>query len=352
MHDPWRTFDVIINKCLSGKITGLDKIHLSIAQILYGMYYKKNIDFVALLWEDFAFQIDNRDSKKQEKIYYPRFTKVIIHHFLSKDKSISMRNKMFMHIAQDDSILSTLRFFSKDEDTQVYGALIATVMTTLDIQDSRAYQTYLAFATGASTPKPKRIYKKPDSPMIKTTTKSLEEFLPKGTLHLLRKMFLQRSLQENSQLVYKSETFLSKRENHTHQASGSGDGVGSQPKVPDEPKCNTTSTNKGTESGDDDDSNDDVNDDDSNDGVNDDDGNDDESDDDGNNDASDDERTESDDDQNDDDKDEEYEEEYVRTPTNNESTDNENEHVDEEEYDRIDEELYKDVNVKLKDVDQ
>ncbi|GJT33152.1 hypothetical protein Tco_0923571 [Tanacetum coccineum] len=303
MHDPWRTFDVIINKCLSGKITGLDKIHLSIAQILYGMYYKKNIDFVALLWEYFAFQIENRDHKKQEKMYYPIFTKAIIHHFLSKDKTISMRNKMFMHTAQDDSILGTLRFVPKDEDAQVYEALIPTVMTTLDIQDSRAYQTYLAFATGASTPKRK-----------------------------------------------------SKRENHTHQASGSGDGVGSQPKVPDEPKCNTTSTNKGTESGDDDDSNDDVNDDDSNDGVNDDDGNDDESDDDGNNDASDDERLESGDfffdDQNDDDKDEEYEEEYVRTPTNNESTDNENEHVDEEEYDRIDEELYKDVNVKLKDVDQ
>ncbi|GKB95212.1 hypothetical protein Tco_0981349 [Tanacetum coccineum] len=33
----------------------LDKIRLSRAQILWGMYYKKNIDFVALLWEDFAF---------------------------------------------------------------------------------------------------------------------------------------------------------------------------------------------------------------------------------------------------------------------------------------------------------
>ncbi|GJX10407.1 hypothetical protein Tco_0200266 [Tanacetum coccineum] len=29
MYQPWRTFAAIINKCLSGKITGLDKLRLS-----------------------------------------------------------------------------------------------------------------------------------------------------------------------------------------------------------------------------------------------------------------------------------------------------------------------------------
>ncbi|GKC46213.1 hypothetical protein Tco_1063935, partial [Tanacetum coccineum] len=63
-------------------------------------------DFAAIInKEDLAFQIDNRNVKKQEKMYYPRFTKAIIHHFLSKDKSISMRNKMFMHTAPDDYTL-------------------------------------------------------------------------------------------------------------------------------------------------------------------------------------------------------------------------------------------------------
>nr|GEZ64372.1 hypothetical protein [Tanacetum cinerariifolium] len=98
------------------------------------------------------------------------------------------------------------------------------------------------------------------------------------TLHLLRKMFLQKSLQENSQLVYKSETLLV------------CNGVGSQPKVPDELQDKTIDTNEGTDK-------------------------------------------------------------YVRTPSTYESIDDETEHVDEEEYDRIDDELYKDVNVKLKDVE-
>ncbi|GKA06859.1 integrase, catalytic region, zinc finger, CCHC-type containing protein [Tanacetum coccineum] len=34
LHQPWRAFATVINKCLSGKETGMDKIHLSRAQIL------------------------------------------------------------------------------------------------------------------------------------------------------------------------------------------------------------------------------------------------------------------------------------------------------------------------------
>ncbi|GJR33222.1 hypothetical protein Tco_1109454 [Tanacetum coccineum] len=71
------------------------------------MYYKKNLDFVTLIWEDLAYQIDNIDSKKQDKMFYPKFTKIIIHHFLDKDKSISIRNRMFMHTARDDSLHGT-----------------------------------------------------------------------------------------------------------------------------------------------------------------------------------------------------------------------------------------------------
>ncbi|GKC15203.1 hypothetical protein Tco_1011985 [Tanacetum coccineum] len=37
MYQPWRTFAAIINRCLSGKITGLDKLRLSRAQILWGI---------------------------------------------------------------------------------------------------------------------------------------------------------------------------------------------------------------------------------------------------------------------------------------------------------------------------
>ncbi|GJR25411.1 hypothetical protein Tco_1101643 [Tanacetum coccineum] len=147
MHQPWKTFAAVINRCLFGKTTGLDKIKLSRAQILRGMYYNQNVDFVELLWEDFMFHIDNRVSKKQEKMYYPRFTKAIIQHFISKDKSISTRNKLFMHTVQDDSILGSLRFVFKTEEYQVYGALIPAGITNRKMLNYTAYKAYLAFAT-------------------------------------------------------------------------------------------------------------------------------------------------------------------------------------------------------------
>ncbi|GKD40649.1 hypothetical protein Tco_1260856 [Tanacetum coccineum] len=71
MHQPWRTFAALINRGLSGKTSGLDKLRLSRAQILWGMFYQKNVDYVELLWEDFIYQIENKVYKKQEKMYYP-----------------------------------------------------------------------------------------------------------------------------------------------------------------------------------------------------------------------------------------------------------------------------------------
>nr|GEX06433.1 hypothetical protein [Tanacetum cinerariifolium] len=151
----------------------------------------------------------------------------------------------------------------------------------------------------------------------------------------------------------------SKLKTHKLHESGSGDGVGSQPKVLDEQEDKTTGTYKGTSTkprfpdvpkyqsetkneswGNSKD--DDRNDDDSDEVTMDDDDDDGDHDVDGDNEASDSEKTDSDEDENlnlnqNDDEEEEYEEEYVCTPDSIEFTD------DDKEY----EELYKDVNVRL-----
>ncbi|GJW42072.1 hypothetical protein Tco_0070871 [Tanacetum coccineum] len=88
------------------------------------MYFQKNVDYVELLWEDFTYQIDNKDFKKQEKMYYPRFIKVIIHHFLIQEKTLSWRNKIGMHTSKDDYLINTLRFVSRKEASQIYGAVL------------------------------------------------------------------------------------------------------------------------------------------------------------------------------------------------------------------------------------
>ncbi|GJS78026.1 hypothetical protein Tco_0727907 [Tanacetum coccineum] len=292
MHQPWRTFASIINKCLSGKIT------------------------------DFVFQIDNRDTKKQEKMYYPRFTKAIIYHLITKDKTISMRNRLFMHTAQHDSVLGTFRFVSKSKDFQVYGALLPEVMTNQKMRDSSAYKTYLAFTIGDATPKKARKFKKPASLSKKKAFVAVEEpadKLKKAPAKDERSkridLLLETALHEEAQL--KKALKRSKRETNIHQAGGSSEGVDFESEGDSEDE--------------------DVDDQ-----------------------QSDDERTESDDEQTktnnpktSDDEEETQDNEYVHTtedyvPTNDETNDESND-VNEEEYERISEELYGDVNVRWTD---
>ncbi|GKG10088.1 hypothetical protein Tco_0338834, partial [Tanacetum coccineum] len=104
-----------------------------------GMYNKKNVDYVALLWKDFMYQADNREisSTRKDHMPYLRFTKVIINHLISKDKTISMRNMINLHTTRDDSLLGTLKFVSKTQDYQQYRALIPDKMINQDIKESK-----------------------------------------------------------------------------------------------------------------------------------------------------------------------------------------------------------------------
>ncbi|GKC36149.1 hypothetical protein Tco_1048533, partial [Tanacetum coccineum] len=105
--------------------------------------------------EDIMFQADNKEisSTRKENMPYPRFTKVIISHFISKDKTISMRNMINLYTVRDDSLLA--------------------------IKDSKAYKIYLDFSTEKTTPKKERNFKKIASPLHKLTTVLEEEPIQK-----------------------------------------------------------------------------------------------------------------------------------------------------------------------------
>nr|GEW32864.1 hypothetical protein [Tanacetum cinerariifolium] len=153
------------------------------------MYYKKNLNFVALIWEDLAYQIDNMDSKKHDKIFYHIFTKIIIHHFLDKDKPISIRNRTFMHTARDDSLLGTMRFVSIHADTQVYSGILPKAMINQGLLDSIAYKTYCVISSVAEPPKSRKSQKKSysaslpeESPSKKKSTKAKKVIATKPKL--------------------------------------------------------------------------------------------------------------------------------------------------------------------------
>ncbi|GKE42809.1 hypothetical protein Tco_1470093 [Tanacetum coccineum] len=126
----------------------IDKLlRLSQAQILWGMYHKKNVDFAYLLWEDFAYQVKSNNVKRSNEMYYPRFTKVIVNFFMNKDSSIPRRNKL-------------------------YGAILPDELTNEAIKDYESYKEYYAVAFGAKPPKTKSSVKKKQVGSDKTKTPS------------------------------------------------------------------------------------------------------------------------------------------------------------------------------------
>nr|GEY80675.1 hypothetical protein [Tanacetum cinerariifolium] len=120
LFQTWRSFGAVINKCLTGKSSGFDSFRLSQAQILWGLYHRRNIDYAFLIWEDFVYQVEHKNHKNSNEMYYPGFTKVIIHHFMSKDMSIPRRNKVNWHYVRDDMIFSTIKVVSRHQNTQQY----------------------------------------------------------------------------------------------------------------------------------------------------------------------------------------------------------------------------------------
>ncbi|GKD29560.1 hypothetical protein Tco_1240338, partial [Tanacetum coccineum] len=126
-------------------------------------------EHLLLLSIDFMYQADNkeRSSARKEHMPYPRFTKFIINYFISKDISIFMRNGINLYTVRDDSLLGTLKFVSKTDESQKYGALIPDGMINQDIKDTVAYKTYYDYASGKVAPKKARKYKKIASPSRK-----------------------------------------------------------------------------------------------------------------------------------------------------------------------------------------
>ncbi|GJS80691.1 hypothetical protein Tco_0730572 [Tanacetum coccineum] len=142
LPQPWRTFGTIINKCLSGKVTGIDTLRLSRAQILWGLYHQEKVDYVYLLWEDLVFQIENKESRKNKYMFYLDYYKMLSsNHFMSQDQSIPRRNKVDWHMANDDPILITMRFIPQHEVVQRYGAILPDYLTNPTMKESEAYKT-------------------------------------------------------------------------------------------------------------------------------------------------------------------------------------------------------------------
>nr|GEZ10287.1 hypothetical protein [Tanacetum cinerariifolium] len=193
LFQPWRLFAAVINKCLTGKSSSFDSFRLSQVQILWGLYHKRNIDYTFLIWEDFVYQVEN-NQKKSNKMYYPRFTKVIIHHIMTKKPSISRRNK------------------------------------TEDIINTKAYKEYYACATGEAAPKPKGSARRKRCGFDSSTTPPTAVASPR-TITTVAAAPRLTAATKGKQPAKATSPY----DPLEHGGSSTDEGTGSKPRVPDIP---------------------------------------------------------------------------------------------------------------------
>nr|GEV71297.1 hypothetical protein [Tanacetum cinerariifolium] len=242
LYQPWRSFADIINKCLTGKSSGYNSLRLSQAQILWGLYHKRNVDYTYLMWEHFVYQVKHKNQKKSNEMYYPRFTKSIINHFMSKDHSIPKRNKVNWHYVRDDHM------------------------------NSKAYKEYYAIATGEAAPKPKANVRRTRSSCDTSITPPTAATSPRLTASTKGKQTAKaskaKSLSALSEVAMteaqqlKLVTKRSMQQTHISQPSGSSvdEGTGFKPgvhDVPTEESEDEFSWNSTDDEGDDNEENDD-----------------------------------------------------------------------------------------------
>ncbi|GJY54231.1 hypothetical protein Tco_0445895, partial [Tanacetum coccineum] len=154
------------------RLVGLDKPSVSPELKSLGNCSIKKMLTIRNYLEDFIYQIENRVYKKQVKMYYPRFTKFIIHHFLIQEKSLFWRKKIGMHTSKDDYLINSLRFVSAKESTQIYGAMLPKCLTSPAMKESKAYKTYLGYATVPVDEEPIQKGKRVKRHVKKSTTKA------------------------------------------------------------------------------------------------------------------------------------------------------------------------------------
>nr|GEV95156.1 hypothetical protein [Tanacetum cinerariifolium] len=128
LHQPWRSFAAIINKCLTGKSSGYDRLRLN-----------------------------------------------------TKIQRRAMRC-IILGSRRDDHMFSTIKLVSRHQNTQQFGALLLIELTNEDIKNSNAYKEYYAVATGVTPPKPKASVRKTRSSSDTTITPPTAAAGPKLTI--------------------------------------------------------------------------------------------------------------------------------------------------------------------------
>nr|GEZ51805.1 hypothetical protein [Tanacetum cinerariifolium] len=159
-----------------------------------------------------------------------------------------------LEFLRDDVLFSTIKVVSRHQTTQQYGVILPIELTNDDIRNNKAYKEYYACATGEAAPKPKASARKKTGGFASSTTLPTPIATPTPTTTVVaaprlsaaakgkqparaitptEPTYVERTKAEQLKFVLKR----SRQETHISQQHGSGtdEGTGSRPGVPDVP---------------------------------------------------------------------------------------------------------------------
>nr|GEY99350.1 hypothetical protein [Tanacetum cinerariifolium] len=191
LDQPWRSFAALINKCLTRKSSSYDSLRLSQAQIL--------------------------------------------------------RNKVNWHYVKNDFMFSTIKLVSRHQNAQQFGAMLPIELTNDEIRNSKAYKEYYAIATGEATPKPKASVRRTRSSSDTSITPPTAVASPRPKAFAKGKQTAKASkakslsalsnvaMTKAQQLKLLLKRSMQQTHISQHSSSGTDEGTGSKPGVPDVP---------------------------------------------------------------------------------------------------------------------
>ncbi|GKB79402.1 hypothetical protein Tco_0946297 [Tanacetum coccineum] len=124
----------MFSRCLTTRVTGFDQPPLQIMQMLYCFINNIHVDYADLLWEGLYYSLEHPSTL----IPYPRFTKLIVSHYMTAFLEISRRVRDKYHNLEDDEMVKII--FNSGKNKAGVGIKISSWMLTDEMKLTGHYR--------------------------------------------------------------------------------------------------------------------------------------------------------------------------------------------------------------------
>ncbi|GJW17809.1 hypothetical protein Tco_0025245 [Tanacetum coccineum] len=208
---PWQTLCKIFSKCLTTCITGWDQPPLQIMQMMYCFINNIHVDYAELLWEGLYYSLQHPTSS----IPYPRFTKIIISHYMTNFPEISRRARDIYHNLKDDDIMKNI--FNSGRHKDRVGMKIPDWMISDEMKHTKHYRMYaevfgidVPLTQSQSTESTQGMHRTPSAPRRSTrltppalvpTVDKADEMILQDTLQHLASVEIEKMVEESENVI-------------------------------------------------------------------------------------------------------------------------------------------------------